>query len=78
MHPQVLLLDDPTVGIAKEISLQFFDLVSDLRSQGVCRHIFMSSFDQSMVDILRPVEIGIDNGQLHQVKVDPEKQAVNL
>lgn len=78
MHPQVLLLDDPTVGVGRDFYLQYFDLVSDLRSMGYLQHIFMSSFDSQLVNILKPIRIAIDNGQLYHYEVDGEKKAASL
>lgn len=78
LHPQVLLLDDPTVGLGREVYLQFFDLVSDLRSSGHLRHIFMSSFDQQLLNTLNPVQIAIDNGLIHRFEPDGGKKAANL
>lgn len=75
MHPQILLLDDPTVGISRDIYLQYFDLVSDLRSMGCLNHVFMSSFDTGLIDVLKPTTIAIDNGQLYHYEVDGEQRA---
>lgn len=76
MHPQILLLDDPTVGINRDIYLQYFDLVSDLRSMGCLNHIFMSSFDEQLLDVLKPTTIAIDNGHLYHYDVELDNQAV--
>lgn len=78
MHPQVLLLDDPTVGLGRDVYLQYFDLVSDLRSEGHLRHIFMSSFDEHLFSLLKPVKIAVDNGQIHHFSGEDEKKVANL
>lgn len=78
MHPEVLLLDDPTVGISRDIYLQYFDLVSDLRSAGHLRHIFMSSFDTQLLTTLKPKRVAIDNKAIHHFEPEGEKKVVNL
>ncbi|MBX3019094.1 MAG: ATP-binding cassette domain-containing protein [Bdellovibrionaceae bacterium] len=79
MHPQILLLDDPSVGLGQETALKFFDLVDELRQQGELRHVFLSSFDDKLMSVVNPTMVAIDNGQLylHEAEDDSgEKKAV--
>lgn len=76
MHPQVLLLDDPSVGLGQETALKFFDLVDELRQQGELRHVFLSSFDDKLMGVVNPTVVAIDNGLLYHHQPDGEKKAV--
>lgn len=78
MHPQVLLLDDPSVGLGQETALRFFDLVDDLRKQGELRHVFLSSFDDKLMSVVNPNSIVIDNGLLHHFDPLGDKKVVHL
>jgi ABC-type transporter Mla maintaining outer membrane lipid asymmetry ATPase subunit MlaF len=77
-EPQVLLLDDPSVGIGQDTILKFFDLVSELRKKDKCRHIFISSFDEKLMHCLEHSEIFIDCGQIYSEMTETEKKVVNL
>jgi phospholipid/cholesterol/gamma-HCH transport system ATP-binding protein len=74
-HPQLLLLDDPSVGVGQETILKFFDMVLELRKQGVARHVFISSFDEKMMGLLPHTQIFIDAGQIHK-ELDSEDKKV--
>lgn len=78
MHPQVLLLDDPSVGMGQETALKFFDLVDELRKQGELRHVFLSSFDDKLMSVVEHATVVIDNGQIHHHIPDGEKKVVGL
>lgn len=77
-HPQMLLLDDPTVGLGTDASVKFFDLVQGLHGQGIIKHIFLSSFDESLMSTLPHQWVVIDNGLLHSFGPEGEKKAVHL
>ncbi|PWU15881.1 MAG: ABC transporter ATP-binding protein [Bdellovibrio sp.] len=70
LHPQVLLLDDPTVGLGFESGLRFFDLVSDLRAAGNLRHVFLSSFDEKFMLNMQFRQIAIDDKRIHHFPGD--------
>lgn len=76
MHPQVLLLDDPSVGIGQDTALKFFDLIDELRKQGELRHVFLSSFDDKLMSIVDPDIIAIDNSLIFHHKPEGEKKVV--
>lgn len=78
MHPQVLLLDDPSVGLGQETALTFFDLVDELRQQGALRHVFMSSFDEKLMSVIDHTTIVIDEGQIHHFSPEGLKKVVHL
>lgn len=78
LHPQMLLLDDPTVGVAQETALKYFDLLNNLRSQGILNHVFVSSFDPKFMSLIDHVEVFIDGGILHSTPHETEKKVVAL
>lgn len=66
LHPEVLLLDDPNVGMNEESVLKFFDLLKNIRSQeNALQHTFVSSFDTKLMNLLGATEVIIDEGQLY-------------
>jgi ABC-type ATPase involved in cell division len=78
MHPQMVLLDDPTVGVPQETSLKFFDLLEKLKKDGELKHIFISSFDDKFMGSIEHTEIFIEGGLLHVMAEMPEKKVVSL
>ncbi len=77
-EPQLLLLDDPSVGLGQDTSLKFFDCIHELRKQGKSQHVFISSFDEQLMSCLPHKEIFLDCGQIYGEIVDGEKKVVSL
>lgn len=77
-EPQVLLLDDPSVGLGQDTILKYFDCIEKLRAKGKAQHIFISSFDERLMNCLPHKEIFIDCGQIYIDVIDGDKKAVNL
>ena len=77
-EPQILLLDDPSVGVGQDTFLKFFDLVGELRKKEKCQHIFISSFDDKLMNCIEHSEIFIDCGQIYGDLGEPEKKVVSL
>jgi phospholipid/cholesterol/gamma-HCH transport system ATP-binding protein len=77
-EPQVLLLDDPTVGLGQDLSLRYFDSIQELRGRGFCQHVFVSSFDDQLMSCLPHREIFVDCGNIYLDMVDGDKKAVSL
>lgn len=77
-EPQVLLLDDPSVGLGQDVSLRFFDCVQELRAQGQAQHVFISSYDEQLMSCLPHKEIFLDCGQIYIDVIDGDKKAVSL
>jgi phospholipid/cholesterol/gamma-HCH transport system ATP-binding protein len=65
LHPEILLLDDPSVGMGEETVLKYFDLVRKVRDEGALQHTFISSFDQKLMNLLGATEVIIDEGKLY-------------
>lgn len=78
MHPQVLLLDDPSVGLGQDATYIFADYVHKLRKEGHLNHVFISSYDEKFMNLFDYQIIHLDEGQLYFQTVDPEKKVVHL
>ncbi|MNK01110.1 ABC transporter ATP-binding protein YtrE [compost metagenome] len=78
MHPQILLLDDPSVGIGQDSTYAFADYVHKLRKEGTLNHVFISSYDDKFMSLFDYQIIHLDEGQLYFQAVDPEKRVVHL
>ncbi len=63
-HPQVLLLDEPSLGLSQDLILKYFDLIQDLRRQGSAKHVFVSTFDEKLMGMIEHQELLIDRKQL--------------
>ncbi|MBX2993178.1 MAG: ATP-binding cassette domain-containing protein [Bdellovibrionaceae bacterium] len=78
LHPQMVLLDDPTVGLPQDTALKFFDLLETLRKEGSLKHAFVSSFDEKFMGLIENTEIFIEGGLLHALPEMDEKKVVSL
>lgn len=76
-HPQVLLLDDPSVGLGQETSLKFIDLISKHRQEHGLKHVFISSYDEKFMSHINHITIHLDSGLLYPPQTDGNK-AVSL
>lgn len=77
-YPQMVLLDDPSVGIPQDTALQYFDLLQGLRQRGFIKHVFVSSFDNKFMSLLPHAEVCIDGRMLHSETESELKKVVNL
>ncbi len=78
MRPQVLLLDDPSVGLGQDSVYTFVDYLHKLRQEGSLNHVFISSYDDKFMSLMNYQIIHLDEGQLYFQAVDPEKRVVHL
>lgn len=78
LKPQVLLLDDPSVGLGQDSVYAFVDHVHKLRKEGYLNHIFICSYDDKFMNLFNYQIIHLDDGQLYFQAVDPEKRVVHL
>lgn len=77
INPQILLLDDPSVGLGDATQLEFIGLMSDLRDKGYLRHVFISSYDEKFMAQMPHEIVHLDGGLLyHQQNL--EKKVANL
>jgi ABC-type transporter Mla maintaining outer membrane lipid asymmetry ATPase subunit MlaF len=63
-QPQLLLLDDPSVGLSEETFSKFIEVMKTLKDQGYLKHVFISSFDDKAITQLKPLEIFIDDKKI--------------
>ena len=75
-HPEMLLLDDPTVGLEESTALQFFDLLQELRQNHGLRHVFVSSFDDKFMSGQQHTEVFIEGSLLHRLPENFDKKLV--
>jgi len=78
MKPQVLVMDDPSVGLGQDTLYTFVDYVHNLRKEGHLKHIFMSSYDEKYMNLFNYQIVHIDDGQVYLQTVDHEKKVVHL
>ncbi|MDG0818281.1 cell division ATP-binding protein FtsE [Bdellovibrio svalbardensis] len=78
MRPQVLLMDDPSVGLGQDSVYTFVDYLHKLRKEGSLNHVFISSYDEKFMNLMSYQIIHLDEGQLYFQAVDPEKRVVHL
>ncbi len=78
MYPEVLLLDDASVGLGTDNAQMLSDLILEIRKDGHLRHVFMTSYDEKFMSLFDYKIIQIDQSQLFNQAPDLEKKAVNL
>jgi ABC-type ATPase involved in cell division len=77
-YPDLLLMDDPSVGLGIETAENFSNLLLELREMGHLNHIAVVSYDEKFMRKLKPRMIHLDGGQLYLSMVDGTKTAANL
>lgn len=78
MRPQILLLDDPSVGLGQDFICVLVDHIYRGRKSGVFSHIFVSSYDDMFMNLFEYQIIHLNDGQLYYQTVDPQKRVVHL
>lgn len=78
LRPQILLLDDPSVGLGQDSVYAFVDYLHKLRKEGFLNHVFISSYDEKFMNLMSYQILHLDGGQLYFQAVDPEKRVVHL
>lgn len=77
-YPDLLVMDDPSVGLGAETAETFLRTIKELREQGSLSHIMVVSYDEKFMKSLNPRIIHLDDGQLYTSVVDGTKSVVNL
>jgi len=78
MYPELLLLDDASVGLGVDNAEMLVELISELRKEGYLRHVFLTSYDEKFIGLFDHKIIQIDQSQLFHQSAELEKKAVNL
>lgn len=76
--PQLLILDDPFVGLGNETSVKLIQYIQQLRLNGIAQSLFLSTYDEKLVSMLNPEILNIDGGQIYQTVLTAEKSVANL
>jgi phospholipid/cholesterol/gamma-HCH transport system ATP-binding protein len=77
-EPELLVMDDPFVGLGAETSEKFIAHLKELRMNGKVQNLFLSSYDDQLCQKLNPVVIHIDAGQIYQTVTESVKKVANL
>lgn len=78
MQPQVLVMDDPSVGLGQDTLYTFVDYIHSMRKEGHLKHLFMSSYDEKYMSLFNYQIIHIDDGHLYLQAGESEKKVAHL
>ena len=78
LKPQILLLDDPSVGLEQESLDVFIDYLNVLRDEGCLNHVFVSSYDNKFMNMFAYQVINLQEGQIYQNPSDLDKRVAAL
>ena len=76
VEPELLLLDDPTVGLSKPLVEDFCLCVEALRKNGHCHTVIFSSYDEGFASQWETLSVFLEGGQIY--KHETEKRVANL
>lgn len=76
-HPDMLLLDDPSVGLGDQTQAAFVDLLQEYHREGIIKHIFLSSHDDRFVSQFTHHTVHLSGGLLYEQAAVTEKVVVN-
>lgn len=77
-RPQILLLDDPSVGISAEAARELAGCINEYREQGCLQHIVMCSYDEGFIRQFDHQTVYLEGGQLYLLAGSAEKKVVHL
>ena len=78
LDPQILLMDDPSVGLGQDTASLFAETVAELHEKNVIKHVFISSYDDKFMGSYASNIIHLADGNLYHASPDEEKKAANL
>jgi phospholipid/cholesterol/gamma-HCH transport system ATP-binding protein len=64
-RPDLLVMDDPSVGLGVETIETFAQMIKDLRAIGHLEHVIVVSYDEKFMKSFNPKLIHLDGGQLY-------------
>lgn len=77
LDPEVLLVDDPTVGLSKELQGLFADLLLELIDKKILHTLFISSFEESFISQFSYTNLFMDGGSVF-LPEEGQKKVVSL
>ncbi len=75
LYPDLLILDDPTVGLSKEISYKYIEKVKSLKDQGFCRSVYFASYDEHFAKSVPHKVLLLKDGKITNPLEDPKGAA---
>ncbi len=60
-EPQMLLLDDPNIGLSADAQTLVVDRILEMKKSGLIKHIYVCSFDDRFTLALTPVTLELKN-----------------
>ena len=78
IHPQMLLMDDPSVGLGAEAASLFADVINEQKEAGTLKHILVSSYDEKFMSLFDYDIVHIDGGTLYHQEEENTKKVANL
>ena len=75
IHPQMLLMDDPSVGLGAETASLFAEVINEQKEAGTLKHIFVSSYDEKFMSFFDYDIVHIDGGILYHQEENTKKVA---
>ncbi|MES3037922.1 MAG: ATP-binding cassette domain-containing protein [Bdellovibrionota bacterium] len=77
-YPDLLVMDDPSVGLGHDTSTIFLDYIHEIRRQGALKHIVLSSYDEKFMALLPHKELYLSEAGLYLSTEIQEKKVMNL
>ncbi len=78
IQPQMLLMDDPSVGLGAETSHLFSEVINEQQDSGTLKHILLSTYDENFMSLFNYDIIHIDGGNLYFQEEENTKKVANL
>ncbi|MBX3039908.1 MAG: ATP-binding cassette domain-containing protein [Bdellovibrionaceae bacterium] len=76
-YPDMLLLDDPSIGLGDSTQMAFAELLKELHQQGHVKHLFVSSHDERFMNLFSHQIIHLSEGLLYKQANVTERIVVN-
>ncbi len=78
LKPDLLILDDPSVGLGQESIQTFVGQIQQLRAEGFLRNVFFSSYDEKFMSLFDFVTVRLESGQLYLKNPELQKRVAYL
>lgn len=78
LKPDLLILDDPSIGLGQESIQIFVRHIQQLRDEGFLRHVFFCSSDEKFMSLFDFRTVRLDAGQLYLKSTELQKRVAYL